>query len=265
MKTFENRVVWITGASSGIGAALARAFAADGATCVLSARSADGLEETRRTCADPGRHVVLPMDVTDLESHEALVRRVYEEVGEVDVLVLGAGVGQRASVDDTSMEVLRRILEVNFFSAASHARLVARRMAERGSGQVVPVSSVSGRVAVPWRSGYCASKHAMHGWFESLRHEVAPHGVRVTILCPGYVLTSISKNALRADGSPHGVTDATHIRGLDADVFARRALRVIRRGRAEAHIGAPEKWGIQLFRFAPSLFRRVARGYGQKP
>ena len=265
MKTYANRVVWITGASSGIGAALARAFATDGATCVLSARSVDGLEETRLTCADPDRHVVLPMDVTAFESHSGLVDRVFREVGPVDVLVLNSGIGHRGSAVQTDLDVVRRIMDVNFTGAVSHARLVASRMVERGSGQIVAVSSVHGYVSTPWRSSYCASKHAMHGWFESLRAEVGHAGVRVTIVCPGYVRTAISRDALHADGSAHGRTDRTHQKGMDADVFARRALRAIRRGRAEAHIGGLETWAIPMRRFLPGLVRRFTPGYGSRP
>lgn len=263
MKSYTDRIVWITGASSGIGAALARAFADDGARCVLSARNTQALEETRQSCRNPGGHLVLPMDVAEFDSHEALVERVYNEVGPVDVLVLNSGVSQRSGVFETRLDVLRRMMDVNFVGAASHARLVGARMAERGSGHIVAVTSVNGRISTPQRSAYSASKHAMHGFFESLRAETADLGVRVTIVCPGYVRTDISRNAVTGDGSPHGVTDATHQRGLDADVFAGRALRAIRRGRAEVHIGSPEVWGIQIFRFAPNLFRRMVRRYGR--
>jgi short-subunit dehydrogenase len=138
-------------------------------------------------------------------------------------------------------------------------------MADRGTGRIVATSSVNGRIGIPWRSAYCASKHAMHGWFESLRAELAGSGVGVTIICPGYVRTGISRNSLLADGSAYGTVAPEHAGGMDADVFARRALRAIRRGRPEAHIGAPETWGIQLFRFAPNLFRRLVRGYGHPP
>jgi short-subunit dehydrogenase len=265
MKSHSDRIVWITGASSGIGAALARAFAADGARCVLSARGAEALEATRRSCAAPDRHVILPMDVTDFDSHEGLVERVYREVGPVDVLVLNSGIGHRSSVIDTPLAIVRRVMDVNFTGAVSHARLVAARMADRGAGRIVAISSVNGRVGIPWRSAYCASKHAMHGWFESLRAELAGSGVGVTIICPGYVRTAISRNSLLADGSAYGTVAPEHAGGMDADDLAHRALRAIRRGRAEVHIGGPEKWGIQLFRFAPNLFRRIVPRYGRRP
>ncbi len=265
MKSYSDRVVWITGASSGIGAALARAFAADGARCILSARNVDALGQVRRSCREPDRHVVLPMDVSRFDSHGELVGRVYDEVGPVDVLVVNSGVGQHGGAVETELDIVRRIMDVNFIGAVSPARLVAARMAERGSGQVVAISSVNGRISVPWRSTYCASKHAMHGWFESLRAELSDRGVRVTIVCPGYIRTSISKHALLADGSEFGSVAPQHLSGMDADVFARRALRAIRRQRAEVHIGGPEKWAIQVFRFAPLLFRLLVRGYGRKP
>lgn len=254
-------IVWITGASSGLGAALARVYAESGARCVLSARSEDGLERTRLACRDPDRHLVLPMDVTRNDTHAELVERVYAEMGRVDVLVLNSGISQRAGALETGMDVVRRFMEVNYFGAVSHARLVVPRMVEHGSGRVVVISSVLGRVGIAGRSAYAASKHALHGWFDSLRAEVADAGVQVTIVCPGYVRTALPRMALRADGSRHDRMDATHQRGLDPDDCARAVVRAVRRGRAEYHVGMPEILAIQIFRFFPWLFRRLFRGY----
>lgn len=264
MKPSGNRIVWITGASSGIGAALARAWAAEGARCVLSARREDALEAVRRSCADPDRHVVLPLDATAFDTHGEAVRRVYGEIGPVDVLVLNSGIGQRGSALDTDLDVVRRIMEVNFTGSVSLGRLVAARMATRGSGHLVVTSSVTGRVPVPGRSTYAASKHALHGYFEALRAEVHDRGVRVTMACPGYVLTDISENALAADGSRHGVTDAQHRRGMDADVCARQILRAVRHGRAEVHPGGPETLAMPLNRLLPGLSRLLLRRYARR-
>lgn len=256
----RRRTVWIVGASTGIGAALARAFAAGGARCVLSSRRPGALESVARSLATGSEAVVVPIDLADPSAIETAAKQVLD-LGPVDVLVLNGGISQRAGALETDLEVVRRIMEVNFFGHVATTRAVVPSMVARRSGQIVVVSSVMGRIGTPLRSTYAASKHALHGWFESLRAELADRGVSITILCPGYVRTDISIHALRADGSSHAVMDGQQERGMDPDVFARKALRAIDRRRAEVAIGGVEIVGITLFRFVPALLRRIVRGY----
>jgi short-subunit dehydrogenase len=265
MGAFAGQVVWITGASSGIGEAMAREFWSEGADLVLSARRGEELERVKASLQDiPGRRcMILPMDVTDTDSMTGLVQKVREEFGRVDVLVNNAGVSQRSWAAETSLEVDRRIMEVNFFGTVALTKGVLPLMLERRSGQIVVISSVAGKFGFYLRSAYSASKHALHGFFESLRMEVHKEGVRVMLVCPGKVLTPISVNALTADGTPHNVMDEGQRQGVPADVCAKRIVRGAVRGEYEVYIAGREMQGIWMKRFFPRLFTRMIRR--QKP
>ena len=256
---FEDKIIWITGASSGIGAALARAWAERGARLVLSARREEALNAVRDGCAHPERHVVLPLDLTDTDALFGKAREVRETVGPVDVLVNNGGISQRAPAAETDLAVVRRIMEVNFFGAVALTKAVLPSMLERGAGHVVVVSSLVGKFGTPRRSAYAASKHALHGFFDALRAEVHDAGLQVTLILPGYVRTDITKNALTAEGARHGKMDTNQAEGLDPDAVARKTVRAVERGRAEVIIAGPEGLAVYAKRFLPGLFRRVIR------
>lgn len=249
------RVVWITGASSGIGEALARACAAKGANVVLSARRADRLQEVVSGLADPDAHMVLPLDVTATHTHAAAFARILDRYGHLDTLICNAGIGQRASVRETDLEAERHIMEVNFFGQLSLIRATIEHLVSRPAGHIVGVSSVMGKLATPRRATYAASKHALNGYFDALRAELYDTPVDVSLLCPGYVKTEISEQALLPDGSRHGAMDAQHEKAMLPDVFARHAVRAMERRRPEVYIGGPETWGVPLQRFFPGLVR----------
>lgn len=259
MTVWNDRVVWISGASSGIGAALAVAAARRGASVVLSARNVDALEAVRAQCPDPERHEVLPLDVTQPQTFAAAHDRVLARYGRVDVLINNSGITQRGLVVDTQLEVYRRLMEVNFFGLVGLTKTVLPAMLARGSGHIVGVSSLVGKFGTPLRSGYAASKHAVHGFLDSLRAEVHDRGVRVTVVCPGYVRTGISLRALAADGSPHGVLEDGQQSGMDPDIFAERMLDAVAAERDEVIIAGRESMGVWLKRFAPGVFNRVIR------
>ena len=259
MDRFAGKVVWITGASSGIGEALAAAFAREGAMLVLSSRRADGLERVRLGLARAGEHFCLPLDLAQSAAFPALAAQVLEKFGRVDILVNNGGVSQRALAADTLPEVERAMMEVNYFGTVALTKAVLPSMLARGAGQVVVISSVMGYIGTPGRSTYAASKHALHGYFDSLRAEVWKTGLKVTLVCPGYVRTNVSDNALGARGEKHGVTDATHLRGITAKHCAAATLQAIARGKEEITVGGPETWAITLKRFLPGVFSRVVR------
>ena len=250
---FTDKVVWVTGASAGIGEALALALAAEGAQLILSARRQERLEAVRTRCPQPEQVLCLPLDLTDPAATEAAATEAAAWRGRVDILVNNAGVSQRGLALQTSMDTVRRIMEVDFFAAVHLARLVVPDMVRRRTGQVVVISSVTGHVATPMRSAYAAAKHALHGWFDALRAEVHADGVAVTLLCPGYVATDVSRNALREDGSAQGSMDQDTARGLAPDVFAARALDAIAARKREAYIGGREIYAIYLKRWLPGL------------
>jgi dehydrogenase/reductase SDR family member 7B len=247
--------VWITGASSGIGEALAVEWSRTGARVILSARSAAELERVRARCDEPSRHVVLPLDVTDMNA----IARAAKEAGAVDVLVPSAGVSQRSLAAETDLATDRRIMEINYFGTIALTKAVLPSMLARRSGQLVPISSVIGYVGVPLRSAYAASKHALHGFFNTLRAETHKDGIRVTIVCPGYIRTKVSENALRGDGTPHGQLDDTHARAMLPEEAAPVIVRGVAAGKREVHVGGKEIHAIRLQRHMPALVARVTR------
>ncbi len=250
-----DRVVWITGASSGIGAELARSFAARGAHVVVSARRIDRLRTLVDGLSEPDRHMIVPLDVTRTETHAAAFEAVLARFGHLDTLVLNAGIGQRSAVREVDLAVERRIMDINFFGVLSLVHVCLEHLLERPDGHIVVVSSVMGKLSTPRRATYAASKHALHGWFDGLRAEIADAPVDITLLCPGYVRTEISEQSVTADGTPHGEMDAQHQNAMPVEVFARKAMRAMDKRKAEVYIGGAEIWAVPLVRFFPGLVR----------
>ncbi|MEM6335539.1 MAG: SDR family oxidoreductase [Bacteroidota bacterium] len=252
-----SRTVWITGASSGIGKALAGECARRGARLILSARRGDALESVRSSLSRPEDHACVPLDLADPASLEAAYGIVSRDVGAVDVLVNNGGISQRSLAAETDMDVDRRLMEVNYFGAIGLTKRVLPDMLERGNGQLVAVSSLVGKFGTPYRSGYAASKHALHGFFDSLRAEVAPRGLTVTLICPGFVKTQVSVNALTSDGSALGEMDDAQAGGLSAEACAVSSADAIEADKPEVYIAGKELAGVYVSRFAPWLFRRL--------
>lgn len=254
----EKQVVWITGASSGIGAALAEACARQGARVVLSARRLDELEKVRARCNRPDDHFVLPMDMAGADFARATAD-VLARFGRIDVLVNNAGISQRSRIAETSLDVDRRIMEVNYFGVVGLTKAVLPVMQRQKGGHVVVVSSLVGLVSTPLRSTYSASKHALHGFFEALRAEEHDNGIRVLMVCPGAIATDVSLHALAGDGSEHGVMDPLQATGMPPAECARQILEALAAERAEILVAGREKLAVTLFRHAPSLYRRLVR------
>lgn len=252
-------VVWITGASSGIGAALAREWAGRGARVILSARDEERLEAVRGECEEPARHRVLPLDLERPDTFADAVATVLDACGRVDVMVHNGGISQRSRAEDTRLAVDRRVMEIDYFGTVGLTKALLPSMLDRGSGRFVVVSSLVGKIGTPLRSGYSAAKHALHGFFESLRAEVHDRGVRVTLVCPGFIRTEVSIHALTADGSEQGSMDRAQERGMSPEACARRIVRAVEAGRAEVLVGGKEVWAVRLARFFPGLYRRLIR------
>lgn len=256
---YSNRVIWITGASSGIGAALAREFSRRGARLILSARRKDALVAVREACYLPDAHVVLPLDLTDSRQIESAAAEAEAHFGHIDLLIHSAGVTQRATAVETQMAVDRMIMEVNYFGPVALTKATLPSMLARGKGRIVVISSLAGRISTPYRSAHAASKHALHGFFDALRAEIASQGVGVTLICPGYVRTDVSVNAFRGDGSRYGRLDDMQARGMSPEACAGAIVRAINRKKDEVNIGGRETWAILLFRLFPKLYRRLVR------
>ena len=256
---FKDQTVWITGASSGIGKALALAFASRGANLILSSRNREKLEAVKAACPDDVQVRIEPMDTSDYDSIPAIAERVLREVGPVDILVNNAGISQRGIVSETPIEIDRRIMDTNFFGSVALTKAVLPLMLKRGTGKIVVISSLTGKFGTPLRSAYAASKHALHGYFDSLRAEVHDAGLRVLLVCPGFIRTDVSMNALKSDGSPQNKLDDAQAGGMSPDVLAEKILRAIERDKLEVYFGGKEILGIYLKRFFPRFFANYIR------
>jgi short-subunit dehydrogenase len=252
-------VIWITGASSGIGAALAREFATDGAHLILSARRTDALEQVAASCVAAASVKVLPLDLTDGNAIRRSVREAEALHGRVDIMVHNAGVALRSLAADTTMDVDRHIMEVNYFAPVMMTKELLPSMISRGSGHFVVVSSLSALYGVPRTSAYAASKHALHGFFETLRSETFGLGIRTTIVVPGFVRTDIARHALSGDGSQHGRQLDVMERGISPESCARKIARAVRGRKRFAAVGGAEVLSIWLNRLSPSLVSWLIR------
>ncbi len=254
---FHNKVVWITGASSGIGEALAYAFAAEGALLVLSARREEELQRVAKAC---GNAYVLPFDMLSVTEHADRVQDVMNTYGRIDYLVLNAGVSQRSFVKDTTFDVYRRLFEVNFFSIVSLTQAVLPIFTAQKSGVFVPIASVAGRISTPRRAAYGATKHALIGFFDSVRAEVFHDGIRVTTILPGYIKTNISLHAMNEKGEAYGKMDPNQAKGLDPNITAQKILQAVLAGKNEFFVGGfLEGFGLFVKRFFPSIMPFMLR------
>jgi len=255
LMNYKGKTVWITGASSGIGAALAIELASKGARLILSARREDQLRAVLEQCQDQSNHLLLPLDVTDYQSLSPAFSTVLKQYGHLDTLLVNAGVGQRSSVLEADWETERQVMEVNFFGSTALSKVVLPHFQERNQGQFVVISSVMGFIGTPRRATYAASKHALQGYFESLRAELHQTGIRISLICPGYIHTEISLHSLTGDGKPFGEMDDQHRTAMPSPEFARKAVRSMERNKPVVFIGGLERFGPLIARISPSLVR----------
>ncbi len=256
---FKDQVIWITGASSGIGEALVYAFARDGAHVVLSARRADELERVAAACTQrSGQLFVVPFDMLDEVGRRVAVDKVLERFGHIDILVNNAGVSQRSLLKDTDISVDRAIMELDYFAVVDLTKRVLPHMLERKSGHFVATSSVAGKYGVPVRSAYCAAKHALHGFFDTLRAETAADGIHVSLLVVAGVQSQVSVNALTGDGSTWGKMDGIQAKGLTAEECARQVLDGVAQREPEINIGKGKAMtALWLKRFWPKKLNKL--------
>lgn len=254
-------MVWITGASSGIGRALAHAFGAAGARLLLSGRDRARLEAVSRECPRPSEVRVLPFDIAALDELPRMAQEAERAWGHVDVMVHNAGVALRARVQDAPMALDAQVMATNYFGAVALTKALLPSMLARGAGHFVVISSLSGRYGIPQLSAYSASKHALHGFFESLRAEAHEKGIRVTLVVPGIVRTPILERALTASGAPYGRFPEEYRQGMDPEVCAAKILCAVARGREEVLVGRSEVATVYLKRLFPTLLSRLIRSH----
>lgn len=258
MKNFRDKIVWITGASSGIGEELAYAFAREGARLVLSARNREKLEQVKANCLkSTSSCLVQPVDLSETGQLEAAVNAVLEKTGRIDVLINNAGRPQRSLGKETPLEIDRGIMEVNFFGPVALTKLVLPHMLKNGSGHIVVISSITGKFGVRMRTAYSASKHALQGYFESWRAELAAEPVKITIVSPGFIRTEISQKAVTKDGSPYQKMDEDHANGMAPATCAAKIVNAIKRERKDVLVGKKELIMVYIRRFIPALYYRM--------
>lgn len=254
---YKEKVVWITGASSGIGEHLAYAFAAAGAKVAISARNEAALERVKAACTVPDDVFIAPLDVANFDDIPRVAADIVSHFGYINILINNAGISQRALVKDTDFSVDQRVIDVNYLGTIAVTKAILPVMLRQRFGHIVVISSVMGKIGTPLRSAYAASKHALQGYFECLRAEIKDDGLTVTIICPGYINTNVTVNALTGDGSPNKIKTESTTHGMDPGVFAQKALRAIDTKKADVYIGGKELLGIFLYRLSPRLTRWV--------
>lgn len=260
MTPFRDNVVVLTGASRGIGRELALQLADQGARLVLSARDAAGLEAVAAECRTRGgQAVAIPADVAEEPQCAALIAGAVEAFGRIDTLINNAGISMWALFESvTDLSIFERILRVNFLGSV-YCTSYALPHLKKTRGRIVAVSSLTGKTGVPTRSGYAASKHAMHGFFDTLRIELAGSGVTVTLACPDFVATEIRERAFGPDGKPLGESPVQESRVMTAETCARLILAGAARRKRELILSGRGKLGLWLKLLAPALVDRIAR------
>ena len=260
MGKFADQVVWITGASSGIGEALAYAFAKEGARLVLSARRVAELERVKNSCnRREGDILVLPLDLNDYENLPEKVDKVMASFGKIDVLINNGGISQRALIKDTEISVFKRLMDVNYLGTVALTKAVLPIFVQQQKGHFAVITSLMGKFASPLRSGYCGAKHALHGFFDALRLEHEDDQIDVTLVCPGFISTNISMSALQSDGSAQQSMDQSTAGGMSADRCAEKILSAIAKKKFEVNIGGKETLAIYVKRFFPKLLHKIVK------
>lgn len=256
----KDKVIWITGASSGIGEGLTIFLAKLGAKLVISARREDELQRVAKQAKPSNDLYILPLDLLKTETFEDLTNKVLAKFGKIDVLINNGGISQRSLANETSIDVDKRIMDVNYIGTVALTKAVLPHFIKQGFGKFVVTTSTVGKIGTPYRSGYCASKHALHGFFDALRAEIHDQKLSVLLVCPGFIHTNISVNSLTETGKALGTMDKATAEGLSPENCAKKIVAGIISNKHEIVVGGlKEKGGILLKRFLPKLFSVVIR------
>ena len=269
---FANKVWWITGASSGIGAALAESLSNAGAKLVLSGRNVAALKDVAGRCKTPS--LILPFEATDFANIPAHVDTAWKwaqgQGSGIDGLVNNAGISQRSLAVDTVFDVYRKIVDVDLMAPIALTQALLPRMVKAGGAGIIAISSVAGIAGPPLRSAYAAAKHGLIGYHDSVRAETEHLGMKVLVVAPGSVRTDVSKNALDADAKSRGVSDAAIDNGMDPMVAAARILDALKAGERELILAEGMEAEIaKLRRTNPNalfdlMSKMVASGYAKQ-
>jgi dehydrogenase/reductase SDR family member 7B len=261
---FNSKICLITGASSGIGEALARLLNEMGAFLILTARNHDKLEQVKSSCSNPDNIKILPWDIEKTETLANFAQKSWSLFQGIDFIFLNAGMAVRDLILDTDLEMVYKVMNINFFSNVALSRAFLPFMRENKNGCFVVTSSLCGKFGIPKLGAYSASKHALHGFFESLRAEYEQDGIKVTMITAGLVKTNITVHALRGNGAVSGKMQPSVAGGIAPEVCANRIIKAVRAGKHEALVGAFEKYSVLLKRFFPGLLRMAITKHPMK-
>lgn len=259
MKNFDGKIVWITGASSGIGEALVYAFVKRGACVIASSNEPSELERVKNSCGKfSGTIVCIPFDLADTSGINKIVAEQLNRSGRIDYLLNIGGISQRATIEETPLWLDRKIMEINYFGTIALTKAVLPYMIRQRSGHILATSSISGRFGFPLRSAYSASKQALHGFFETLHIENKRNNIRASVIIPGRVRTKISFRALDSEGKEQGKMDPGLAKGITPEKAAETIIRGIIRNKREILVGSGELIMLFIRRYIPFLFFRIA-------
>ena len=257
---FSDKIVWITGASSGIGKALALELSNQNAKLILSSRKKDDLALVKAACKNPDKVKIITLDLEDYTNLQSKADEAIAAFGTIDILVNNGGISQRSLVKDTTILVDKRIMDINYLGTVALTKAILPHFIKNKNGHFVVTTSIVGKIGTPLRSSYAASKHALHGFFDSLRAEIHQENIAVTLVCPGFINTNISKNALTGNGTPQQKMDAATANGIQPERFAKLMLKAIEQRKEEVYIsGAKEKLGVYVKRFFPKIFSKMIK------
>lgn len=257
---FKDKVVWITGASSGIGKAVTLVLSRQDAKLIISSRNIQKLNDVRLLCTNPDKVKILQVDLEDYHHLDKFVQEAISFFNGIDILINNGGISQRSLAIDTGMTVDAKIFNTNYFGTVALSKAILPYFVAEKRGHLVVVTSVVGKIGTPLRSSYSASKHALHGFFDSLRAEIHHDNIVVTLICPGFVNTDVSKNALTGDGTPQNKMDKGTANGLSPEHFAKRMLKAIANKKQEVVIGGKlEILAVYVKRFFPRILANMIR------
>lgn len=257
MVSFKNKVAWITGASSGIGKAIAKNLNNEGAIIILSSHDNEGLIETKNEMTFKENCHILAFDLSNPQEVESVADKVIAEYKTIDILINNGGISQRSMTAETPMEIHRKIMEIDFFSYVILTKKILPVMLKNGGGYIAATSSISGKFGFPLRSAYSAAKHAIQGFFETVRAEYINDNIHVTIAYPGKVKTNISVNAIDKEGKTHGQVDASFEKGVTAEYTAKKYIQAMKKNKPEVLIGGKELLIVHIKRFFPKIFYKI--------
>lgn len=251
-----SKIVWITGASSGIGEALVYEYFKAGNKLIISARNRDELFRVKANCQNSFNVHVLPFDLSETETLQNKAEDAIKIFGKIDLLINSGGISQRGLALETNLKTEQQIMDTNFWGTVALSKAVLPLMIKNGGGQIVVVSSLVGKFGTKLRSAYAASKHALHGYFDSLRSEVYDKNIDITIVCPGFIKTNVSVNALTATGTHQGTMDDAQANGMTAKDCATEIFKAVSTKKEEVYIGGKEIKAVLLKRFFPNIFSK---------